>query len=207
MRHYGLEGNDFLRILIFIFVLVLSLPAMADDTIFRNFVWGAAKADVRKFETAKFYKEEGDSFFFVEQPDEFRRVIQYDFKAGKLWGAKYEYQEMEFPNSQTAIDKCVDEELILEKLYGPMKEEKFIWKDKTYRNYPQFWARAFGSGDLRMEAVWQVNDTNITLHCFNDGRYYQLFYTLELAGEEGGPDARKILDLSAPQKNPAVSKP
>lgn len=207
MRHYGSERNRFLRILLFILALFIATPAMADSTIFRNFVWGASKDDVRQFESAKFYKEEGDSLFFVEQPDDFRRLIRYDSKDGKLWGARYEYQELFFPNANKVLDRYADEEFLLEKLYGKPLEEKFIWKDRTYRNFPQFWARALFEENLRIETVWQVNDTRITLYCYYDGAIYQLYYTLELAGKKSEPDMRGVLGLPATQKTDGVSKP
>lgn len=166
-----------------------------DAGIFRHFIWGASPEDVKKFETASFYKEEGGSLYFVEQPGggtDFRRLIRYDFRNGKLWRGNYEYQEL----SESTTDAVVDRYKLLKSMlasdYGAAPFEQTIWKDKFYRKYPKFWARAILSGDLKLRASWTLPDTRVALNLSAESPYYFLSYTAEQVSANA-PDKNGIL--------------
>ncbi len=172
-----------MRRIMFILLLVLGAGfaggAQAASFDFRNFIWGVSQEDVLRFETAPFYKQEAGSVFFLEQPDGFRRLIRYDFDSNQLVRAKMEYQDLTLPDGQDILDLYVDEKTHLTKDYGTPPHEEMIWRDKTYANFPKFWARALLSGDLRITSTWILGGTKVTLQTYHDGDFYKLFYTAE----------------------------
>ncbi len=159
--------------------LLLPYSAMAQDRAFRNMIWGVSKGDVRKFESALLDKEEGDALFFFEKPDEFRRLITYEFQNGKFWRGREEYRELHKPNPQTIIDMYGKTELEFEKKLGKPTREEFVWKNGDYKFFPQFWGRALRSGDLKIRAIWEAGDTRTVLEAYNDGMFYQITVTAE----------------------------
>lgn len=188
--------------LLFLLVFLMAMPAMAQSAPapFRGFIWGATPQDVRHFEKGVFYKEDKGSLFFLEQPDEFRRMIQYDFDNGKLWRARYDYLEFNIPNSAAVMDVFTDLEWALTAQYGKPTKQELIWRSRMYRDYPQFWARSLLSGDLRFRTEWNFGDTRVILQCFHDGLYFQLFYVAEKINAVKMDQSRNILNLpgSAP---------
>jgi len=179
-----LERNDFLTRLFYALALAafifIAAPASADDGgIFRNFVWGVSKADVRQYETAVFYKEEGNSLFFLLKPDDYRRQIRYDFKNGGLSAARYEYVEFTPPTPDVVFRAFYDEEAALKVKFGDPAREDFNFRDKTYKNYPQFWGRSLLGEDLQIRIEWVTQGTRIELRCYHAGEAYQLYYTME----------------------------
>ena len=178
-----------------VLLLFLCAPARADDGVFRHFVWGVSEADVMKFETATFYKKEGDSLFFLEQPDRFRRLITYDFKGGKLWRARFEYVELHDPDPQKIIDLYDGEERALEKKFGRPVSEDLLWTDRTYRNYPQFWGRALLSGNLKFRTRWQTQGTDIELQTYNGEDFYQIFYVMQKSQGKDLTQSNDILNF------------
>jgi len=190
------EGIRPLRILMFIAALILCAPAHAEEPGgFRGMIWGVTKDDVKKFERAKFYKEEGARLYYLEKPDHFRRLITYDFTDGKLTGGKFEYVELHVSNPKTIMDMFGQKQIEFEKIYGKPTAEEFSWKNKKYRYYPEFWYRALRSGDLRMRAVWQTGDSRIALETYHDGLFYQLYYTATAGTFEKPKNNGIALDL------------
>ena len=185
-----------MRVLLFIAALIICAPAFAqDESGFRGMIWGVTKADVQKFEKAKPYKEEPSKLYFLEKPDEFRRLITYDFTDGKLTGGKFEYVELNEPSPQAIMDMFGDKQIAFEKIYGETSSQEFIWKSKKYLYYPQFWPRALQSGDLRLRAVWQTTDTLVTLETYYDGLFYQFYYTAVAAAQGAAQKDGITLDL------------
>lgn len=160
-------------------------PASADEGIFRNFVWGVSKEDVRNYETAVFYKEEGNSLFFLLKPDNYRRQIRYDFTDGGLSAVRYEYVEFTPPTPDIVFRAFYDEEAALKAKFGDPAREDFNFRDKTYKNYPQFWGRSLLGQDLQIRIEWVANGTLIVLRCYHDGFAYQLYYTMEPDAGQG----------------------
>ena len=162
-------------------VLFVCVPhaRAAEPFSYRNFIWGVNKEDVRKYEKAVFYKEEGDSLFFLLNPDRFRRLIRYDFKDDKLAAIRFEYVELRLPYSGQIIDKFYDEQKALTELYGDPASEDAFWKDKRYQNHPAYWGRALYGRDLRLQTTWTPPGSTVVLQTYYDGRYYQLFYTMQ----------------------------
>lgn len=179
-------------------VLLFVFPVRAEGGVFRGFVWGVSEADVMKFETATFYKKEGESLTFLEEPDAFRRLITYDFRDGRLWRGRYEYADLHDPNPQKIIDIYDKERRTLEKKLGMPATENLTWKDKTYRDHPQFWGRALMAGNLTFSARWQTQDTDIELQTYDGQDFYQVFYTMQKRDAQTYPDPADILNL--PQK-------
>jgi hypothetical protein len=191
------KGRVILRFVLFILLVLMACPVQAQQSgnDFRNFIWGATRADVKQYETAKFYKEEGDSVYFVELPGEndFRRVIRYDFKDDKLWRGEYEFQEYTEPNSLDVLNRYEDYVRELSKQYGEPTQDDFIWKDKTYVRYPHLWGRALLSGDLKRRTVWSTAKTVTEAEIFAQSPYYFLGYGAEAVQQSpqtnilGGP--------------------
>lgn len=183
--------------ILFLLALIVAIPAMAQSAPapFRGFIWGVSPEDVRHFEKAIFYKEDKGSLLFLDQPDEFRRLIRYDFDGGKLWRARYDYVELTLPNSAAVMDRVADLERELTSQYGKPSKQELIWKNRLYANYPQFWARSFLSGDLKFRTEWDFGDTKIVLQSFHDDLYYQLFYTAEKTNAVKMDQSRNILNL------------
>jgi len=178
----GWKGMMFLRLALCLLLLVITpLPSFAagDEGVFRGFVWGVTKEDVRKFEKARFYKEEGDALFFLEKPDRFRRLITYRFADGGLIGAKYEMVEYHEPDPQDVLTRSADWTNQLKEKYGEPSAEEMIWKNKFYRTRPNFWFRAMRRGDLRIESKWTISGGGVVMKNYHDGYNYQLYYTVE----------------------------
>lgn len=187
----------FLRLPIFVIsmLLLFTAPALAqDEPVFRNFIWGVGKEDVRAFETARWYKEEGSSTFYVEKPDRFRRTIRYDFRNGKLWRAYYGYNDLHFSNTQKVFDEGVKEQLRLTKIYGKPAKEEILWIRTRYRK-PQRLEAALRGGDIRIRTTWELPDTKVVMELYHDGSFFQLHYTAEETTASDTDRSRNILDL------------
>jgi hypothetical protein len=178
-------------------LFVLPIPAQATEyetqfpkilmqSDFRGFVWGVSEEDVRNFEKAAFYKEEGDSLYYLEQlsKTDFVRHIRYDFIGNKLVGARYELKNMTFASPETAVDVYDSIKSKIDRARRVRGEESFVWRDKTYLNYPEFWPRAVRNGDLKMRAHWVYADSEQDLSFwFADGRY-KILITAQKKGAE-----------------------
>jgi hypothetical protein len=178
--------------MILLAVIMTAAPRAFAQEGFRGFIWGVTPSDVRTFETAAFYKEEGGSLYFLERlsRNDFRRLIRYDFRDGGLWRASYEYQEYTHPNSHAALERYEDMVRELSKTYGEPAEDEFLWRDRLYRNHPNLWGRALLSGDLRRRTVWQTEETRVTAQIHMTNPYFFLGYTAEMAkaGADKAPD-------------------
>lgn len=185
------------HVILFLMLFLACGAARAQEADFRGFIWGAGKEDVRRFERAAFYKEEGESLFFVEKADgDLRRVIQYDFEDGKLARAQSHYPEYHETSPDPVLDKIAEETAALKDIYGAPDREELIWNDETYEYYPQFWGRALRRGDLRIVSAWETINTVIRLESFHDGDYYQIRTIAEdkaLAGRLGREDEGLLL--------------
>ena len=161
-------------------------PKILMQSDFRGFVWGVSMQDVRKFEKAAFYKEEGDSLYYLEQlsKTDFVRHIRYDFAGDKLVGARYELKNMAFSSPETAVDVYDSIKSKIDRARRVKGEESFVWRNKTYLNYPEFWPRAVRSGDLKMQSHWVYADGEQDLSFwFADGRY-KILITAQKKGTE-----------------------
>ena len=191
-------------VLLFIALMFIAAPdaRAAEQIVYRNFIWGVSKQDVLKFETATFYKEEGDSLYFLFKPDRFRRMIRYDFKDNKLVGIRFEVVEYREAVSGNVINMFYDVEKELTNLYGAPVSEA-LWKNKRYEKHPDYWGRALYGGDLRLRNTWNPPGAKIEENAYYDGMLYQMFYTIEKTDGTAAPNQNAI-DLSAP---PAATTP
>ncbi len=181
---------------------------MSDTDIYRGFVWGVSKQDVRKFEKGvTFYEETDDTLSFLSlPPDGFRRKITYHFINDKLAQVQFEYVELNLPDSQRILNMFGDEEHLLTKKYGkPLKEEAF-WKDRLYEKHPDYWGRALYSEDLKLRVEWLVKDTNVVLVGYYDGNYYQILYTVAQVQPETNQQ-KNILNLPTAPAPAPVKQP
>lgn len=159
----------------FLTVFLFCTGAGAQDADFRGFVWGVGKEDVRRFERAALYKEEGGSLYFVEKAQgEMRRVIQYDFENEKLARIQTYYPEYHEASPDPVLDRIAAKTAEMSEVYGAPNRERLIWNDETYQYYPQFWGRALRRGDLRFESAWETATSVIRLESYHDGDYYQI---------------------------------
>jgi len=166
-------------IALFLLPLLIAAPqARAAQEVFHHFVWGVSREDVLKFETAVFYQTLDGSLYFVEDGTD-KKVIRYDFQGNKLWRIREYYSELHKPNPQMVMNMLIDVSNRLKSRYGAPQKEELIWKDRTYRNYPQFYARAYGMGDLTFRTTWENDVSVITLESYYDGEFYQLGTTLQ----------------------------
>ena len=172
-------------------------PAQQQFT-YRNFIWGVGKEDVRQFETAVFYKEEGNSLYFLLRPDQYNRMIRYDFKDDKLVGIRFEVVEFREPISGNVVNMFYDTEQELSELYGPGKAQA-LWIGKRYQNHPMYWGRALYGRDLRLKTTWTPPGALVEAQAYYDGIVYQLFYTI-VKTQDSGPNANAIALPTAAQK-------
>ena len=192
-----------LRLLVLLALSVVALCGASSGaeaaTDIRGFVWGVTKEEVRRFEKATFYKEEGDSLFFLEQPDYFRRMVRYDFREGKLFRMRYEYLEFFMPEANDVIGRYIDLKHSLEEKYKTPAKDEMVWKDKTYLRFPQYWPRAFMRRDLAFRSVWEFPDTRIVMETYHEDAPYKLYYEAEQVSARSKDVERNILDLPAAQ--------
>ena len=185
-------------VLFLIALMLVAAPqalAAGKTMVYRNFIWGVSKEDVRRYEKAVFYKEEGNSLYFLLKPDRFRRMIRYDFKGDKLTGIRFEVVEYREAISGNVVNMFYDVEKELTGFYGPPKSEAF-WKNKRYQKYPAYWGRPLYSGDLRLKNSWNLPDATVEEHAYYDGMMFQLFYTIVKKDDTGAPSGNAI-DLPA----------
>lgn len=185
---------------ILIFGLLFSLPAGA-EVMYRNFIWGVKAQDVREFERAAFYKEEGGSLYFIEDKADRRTNIRYDFYEGKLWRVRFDYFELSEPDPQEILNLIMAEQQELTKLYGKPTSEELLWKKKKYRDHPKFWFRAFGGRDLTIRNEWKDDNTLVAMESFRnrDDQFYTLGYTIEDVEVAAKLEAAKMkLDWKTP---------
>ena len=193
----------------------VEVPALnqPDPGIFRYFVWGVSPEDVIQFETAKFYKRDENSVYFIELPparnefeQQFRRVIRYDFRDNKLWRANYEYQEFFLSDARKPLEVYEDQKRELAALYGEPVRDDYLWKSKTYYNYPEYWGRALASKQMRRETAWTLSDgSTVLLELYMVDPYMQFDYTVTAKISES-EKPRTILDetpLDPKPSNPA----
>lgn len=170
-----------LHFLILCVAIILPLSVSAAVVQVRGFIWGVQKHDVRQYEQAVFW-EEGDDFLrFFEDKENIRRVVEYDFRGGKLWRVHYDYRNLTPPNPDIVSDLYERQKSELTNLYGAPVAEKAVWRGRSgYRPYPELWGRALYSGNLRLVTEWQLLNTRIILQAYGEGQgFYKLFYTAE----------------------------
>ncbi len=166
----------------------LAMPPVAKSSDFRGFVWGVSKAEVRKYEKAAFYQEKGDRLYFLEHPSkkDVMRKIRYDFTGDILTSARYEFEDLHFTSPNQAVDFYDDVRRHISKIKGPFEKEEFIWRDPTYKRYPQFWPRAVRMGDLVMKTFWSgANATDMSLTLRYERPYFALVFEASRAGGDG----------------------
>jgi hypothetical protein len=197
-------------VLLLIALIFTAVPqAQAAQTqqqiVYRNFVWGVSKEDVRQYETAVFYKEEGDSLYFLLKPDRFRRMLRYDFKDNKLAAVRFEVVEYREAISGNVVNMFYDVEKELTDLYGPGKAEA-VWRNKRYQDHPDYWGRALYGGNLRLKTTWTPPGAVIEEQAYYDGIAYQLFYTIVKTSDKGADTNAIDLAPAAPaaSKTPAL---
>lgn len=163
-------------------VFIPDFKAGAD---FRGFVWGVGKEDVKRYESAVFYEEKDNQISFLEKPSrkDYRRLIRYNFEKNKLVRASYEFQELIPPSPEPAVDLYEAMKAAVIRAKGKPLKEEFIWGDRLYAYYPQFWGRALRAGDLKIKSTWGVGGApRSELMLGFKTPYYTLVYT---AWQEG----------------------
>jgi hypothetical protein len=176
-----------------------SNSAASGRTMFRNFIFGVTKQDVRKYESAPFYKEEGDSLFFLYQPDYFRRMVRYDFVDNKLIRMTHDVEELVLPNPYRILEMSQDTQAGLTKLYGDPARQEFFWKDKQYEKVPEAWGRALYSRDLQIQISWDLPDATLVQQTYYDGNQYQIRYVFEQKGAVKEDAPHNAIDLGTGQ--------
>jgi hypothetical protein len=163
--------------------------AQAPNDPFRGLVWGLSKDDVRGFETAALLEESETSLTYTEQDknDAFA-VIEYSFEQGRLWKIDWALSGYHTPTPDEALNRALDFENSLNRIFGAPSEKNVIWGDTLYKNHPKFWPRAYGMGDITLKTQWQKGETRAHFNAGYDGMFYQMSYTLEKIGE--GPQVK-----------------
>lgn len=192
-----------IRILLLSFVMIFTfmpsaraqdvsvfIPDFNGTADFRGFVWGVGKEDVKRYEKAVFYEEKEDVLSFLERPSkkDYRRLIRYNFEKNKLVRASYEFQELIPPSPEPAVDLYEAMKAAVIRVKGKPLKEEFIWGDRLYAYYPQFWGRALRAGDLRIKSTWGAGGVaRSELMLGFKTPYYTLVYTAwqEGSGKDG----------------------
>lgn len=185
-----------LPVLLSLVLMIAAAPALAQaKPVFRDFIWGVGKEDVRAFESARWYKDEGDSSFFVEKPDKFRRTIRYDFQDGKLWRTYYGWNELHYADPMLIFEEAAKLQVSLEEIYGEPDKEEIEWLDNRYRNQGRLLGSALRNGDIRVRTIWTLPDALVVMAFYHDGEHYQLHYTVEQPGKAEATGGTNILNL------------
>lgn len=188
----------FLRLPVFLTLMMffIAAPALAQGKpVFRDFIWGVGKEDVRTFETAKWYKDEENSSFYVEKPDRFRRTIRYDFREGKLWRAYYGWNGLHYADPMKIFEEAAKLQVWLEELYGEPDKEEIEWLNNRYRKQERLLGSALRSGDIRVRTTWTLPDANVVMEFYRDEPNYALHYTVEQPGKSEANGGSNILNL------------
>ncbi len=156
-----------------------TIPA---NGLFRGFVWGVSREEVRRFETAQFFEEVEGSLFFIDQADGFRTLIRYDFEDNKLWHARFEYVDAYFPRFPDAMDFLITIEMRLNDTFGTPLQEQLIWRNNQFRNFPDQWGSAVMNGHLDLKVTWEALNTHVALTAFARNLDLKVTYDLEQTG-------------------------
>lgn len=202
--------NSFFLIFFLSFALVTSakayenapqIPIIQQGFDFREFVLGVTKEDVRRYEKAAFYQEKEDSLYFLEKPSkrDYRRLIKYDFMENRLVAATYDFQEYIPPSPDQATGFYEDFKRSISRAKGSFEKEEFLWGDKLYSRYPQFWGRAIRSGDLKVKTIWNLDDGGVAeLSLGFRAPYYALTYKVRKKDSQQTNIFETVVPKSAP---------
>lgn len=194
----------FLR-LIFLVLAVLTccaFPAAAREiSPLRHFVWGASAEDVRKFETATFYKKDETSEYYVEPLNGYNRTIRYDFRDGKLWRGYYGYNRLHNPDPLEIMRQAVDFRMALEQIYGKPTTNELVWRRTGYSKDSRWLSAAMRAGDVKVQVTWVLPGTKVVMESYNNGDFYEMNYTAEQYDPVKDMDkGRNILNLPQTQE-------
>ena len=181
------------------------IPDIQKNYDFRMFVWNVTKKEVKKYETALFYKEDEDALYFIEYPSkkDFRRLIKYDFVDDKLVSARYDFEDFTNPNPDNIVDFYNAYKKNISTGLDVTGDENFIWRNKIYQRFPEFWNGAIRSGDLKIETRWVFKQSNLaTLSLSHKSPYYRLTYAVSKDSQNGMTGMLPVGNMSSFNVNP-----
>ncbi|MCD8554123.1 hypothetical protein [Seleniivibrio sp.] len=151
-----------------LFVLMMSsLCVYAKEYDFRNVNWGMSKAEVKKSEKAKLYKESNELIVYSSKILGKNVIIMYIFTQNKLVRAKYGVTE-EHSNKNRYIDDYDDLKGVLIKKYGKPITENEYWENDLFKDNYQNWGVAISVGHLSYFTNWETNSTKLILGLYGE---------------------------------------
>lgn len=185
MKHSQLKKNKiFISLLVlfgaFIFFAPLSYAYniednegeymfIGNDDVVRGFIWGLTPELIRApAEKGTFIGKEvteGDTevAFFIDKIWGIRHTIGYEFDENrKLWRVRL-FNEKEYHYPQGRMEDLLTLQNYFTERYGPPVEENFFWKNNEQFNKVENWGWALYRGNLRVDMLWQSEESNIRI--------------------------------------------
>jgi len=134
-----------------------------NDDIVRGFVWGLPSSIILQNEKGTYVQPEGEdtseeSVFFVDRILGVRSAIGYEFDESGLSRVRI-FNEKFYKNPQDRINDLLTMQTYLTDRYGPPTEENFTWRNPREKNYPDNWGAAVYRGDLRIDILWENEES------------------------------------------------
>jgi hypothetical protein len=136
---------------------------------FRQFNWGTNQNEVFKLEKSQFVVSGENLLYYTTKIANRSCILFYSFmNNNKLESAGYMFDIKHFNQNDYIEDYSVLKDLINSK-YSKLGKEDVNWKNKTYKNYPEYYGTAIGMGYLIFRTFWEIDEkTKILLALYGD---------------------------------------
>lgn len=150
-----------------LFIIYCAIPGNASDNDFRNTTWGMSKAQVLKTEKGTPVENAGDNIVYKSKVSSFDAITFYSFINNKLVLGAYSFQENHMNANEYISDyKKLKKNLTIK--YGEPIEDITNWKNNLFKNRPESWGTAVGTGHLSFFTKWGTSTTEILLALTGD---------------------------------------
>lgn len=177
-----------------LFSSILSLGRAEEkkaDGDFRNARWGMTREEVKNTESLKIQFENEQILGYEDVVAGMKSGIAYIFTNNKLTRAKYIFAGHHTNNNDYILDYKKLKSL-LEKKYGPPREDKTIWKkqDSYYKDDIDRWGMAVAMGELFFYSEWENEATGMFLGLLGDN--LKIEFVLEYTSKKHEAEADRI---------------
>jgi hypothetical protein len=163
-----------------------------NEPIFRGFIWDLPPEIIMANEEGTFVGEEGGIYFYIDEHEDQRVTIGYEFRDNQLWRGRI-YSEKHYVRPQDRLDALLAIQQDLTTRYGPPLREEFIWKNNFERNHPENWGWAVYRGHLEVFINWEAPETIITAYLgATEPLEPRLYVTYEKKGVQSILEAEKL---------------
>jgi hypothetical protein len=136
---------------------------------FRNVKWKMNKDQLKLKETGRFSLEYNNTMVYENvEAGGYESLLYYDFnEEEELYQASYLLTH-EYENATSYISDYKDLKEKLTNLYGEPVRDEEVWLNKMWKDRRSEWGMAIRSGHLIYTAIWETEDTLITMYLMGE---------------------------------------